>query len=165
MFSLGWVKYAVLLVAVTGAIGYVYHKGDLSGSERVQIAWDKNLRDIAAEQAKQAAAFAATQAEWQQRVDDERRVADAKLSDLKNKYDGTVALVNRLRSDNGSISAKLNALSRTSAEACNGVVSIYDRQYSELAGALAEASRRADEAGTAANALNNSWPEGRKGTK
>ena len=130
-----------LVLAIAGAAGGGYYKGNSAGQAEVQQAWDK-------EKAEQYAAYAKGQEEARQREQEMQQAADKlrreKDAEIRNINARATALTNSLRdrserpAENGSVSG--TATNGPAAAGCTG-----EKLYRPDGEFLAREAARADE--------------------
>jgi hypothetical protein len=128
-----------LVLAIAGAAGGGYYKGNTAGKAEVQAEWAKEKAEQYAEYAKGQEAARAREQEMQQAADKLRREKDAQIRDINAR---ATALSNSLR-DRQERPAEGSALSGSSGAGSRGCTG--KELYREDGEFLVRLAREADE--------------------
>ena len=128
-----------LVLAIAGAAGGGYYKGNSAGKAEVQAEWAKEKAEQYAEYAKGQEAARAREQEMQAAADTLRREKDAQIRDINAR---ATALTNSLRDrqERPSKDGSMSGASGTRSAACSG-----KELYREDGEFLVRIAREADE--------------------
>ena len=134
-----------LVLAIAGAFGGGYYKGNSAGQAEVQQKWDKEKTEQFAAYAEAQEAARSREQDLQIQADRLREDKDAKIRDLNAR---ATALTNSLRDRPSRTAPALSTVSSTTGTSCPAVICTGAGLSKEDGEFLAGEAARADEART-----------------